>query len=221
MLCPRICSTEKDRRCVEYPCGEETAKTQDAKALSSAVKDRRKDRAAKFAVPLPKVRGIAEEEMFKVLKTGKSKSKSWKRMVSKPTFVGEAFTRKPVKLERFIRPMGLRMNKAHVTHREFRASCGASADRIAELKATFQLPILGVKKNPQSPLYTSLGVLSRGTILEVGTSDLGLVTSSGKVVWSKYAQVTNNPGEWPFVLAMLWEEIPRRRGLWNWYGWSS
>ena len=71
----------------------------DAKALSSAVKDRRKDKAAKFAVPLPKVRGIAEEEMFKVIKTGKSKGKSWKRMVSKPTFVGENFTRKPVKLE--------------------------------------------------------------------------------------------------------------------------
>jgi len=34
---------------------------QDAKALSSAIKDRRKDRAAKYAVPLPKVRGIAEE----------------------------------------------------------------------------------------------------------------------------------------------------------------
>lgn len=33
----------------------------DAKALSSAIKDRRKDRAAKYAVPLPKVRGIAEE----------------------------------------------------------------------------------------------------------------------------------------------------------------
>jgi ribosome biogenesis protein NSA2 len=50
-------------------------------------------------VPLPKVRGIAEEEMFKVIKTGKHKGKSWKRMVNKATFVGESFTRKPVKLE--------------------------------------------------------------------------------------------------------------------------
>lgn len=151
----------------------------DAKALSSAIKDRRKDRAAKYAVPLPKVRGIAEEEMFKVIKTGKHKQKSWKRMVNKATFVGEGFTRKPVKLERFIRPMGLRMKVANVTH--------------PELKTTFQLPILGVKKNPQSPLYTSLGVLTKGTILEVNVSELGLVTTSGKVVWSKYAQVTNNP----------------------------
>jgi ribosome biogenesis protein NSA2 len=56
--------------------------------------------------------------MFKVIKTGKHKSKSWKRMVNKATFVGENFTRKPVKLERFIRPMGLRMKVANVTHRE-------------------------------------------------------------------------------------------------------
>jgi ribosome biogenesis protein NSA2 len=91
---------------------------QDAKALSSAIKDRRKDRAAKYSVPLPKVRGIAEEEMFKVIKTGKHKGKSWKRMVNKATFVGEGFTRKPVKLERFIRPMALRMTKANVTHRK-------------------------------------------------------------------------------------------------------
>src|SRR6267154_2416264 len=89
----------------------------DAKALSSAIKQKRKDKAAKYAVPLPKVRGIAEDEMFKVLKTGKSKSKSWKRMVTKATFVGEGFTRKPVKMERFVRPMALRYKKANVTHR--------------------------------------------------------------------------------------------------------
>jgi ribosome biogenesis protein NSA2 len=89
----------------------------DAKALSTAIKQKRKDKAAKYAVPLPKVRGIAEDEMFKVLKTGKSKSKSWKRMVTKATFVGEGFTRKPVKMERFVRPMALRYKKANVTHR--------------------------------------------------------------------------------------------------------
>ena len=89
----------------------------DAKALSSAIKQKRKDKAAKYTVPLPKVRGIAEDEMFRVVKTGKSKSKSWKRMVTKATFVGEGFTRKPVKLERFIRPMALRYKKANVTHR--------------------------------------------------------------------------------------------------------
>jgi ribosomal protein S8E len=32
---------------------------------------------------------------------------------------------------------------------------------------TVQLPILGVKKNPQQPLYTQLGVLTKGTIIEV------------------------------------------------------
>ena len=89
----------------------------DAKALSSAIKQKRKDKAAKYAVPLPKVRGIAEEEMFKVMRTGKSKKKAWKRMVTKATFVGEGFTRKPVKMERFVRPMALRYKKANVTHR--------------------------------------------------------------------------------------------------------
>ena len=96
----------------------------DAKALSAAVKERRKDKAARYAVPLPQVRGLAEDETFKVVKTGKRKSKGWKRMVTKATFVGESFTRKPPKLERFIRPMGLRYRKAHITHREYRIAVG-------------------------------------------------------------------------------------------------
>ncbi|KAI9605971.1 hypothetical protein H4Q26_004342 [Puccinia striiformis f. sp. tritici PST-130] len=150
-----------------------------AKALSSALKEKRKEKAGKYSVPLPKVRGIAEDEVFKVMKTGKRKQKAWKRMVTKATFVPENFTRKPVKMERFIRPMGLRVKKANITH--------------PELQATFQLPIIGVKKNPQSPMYTQLGVLTKGTVIEVNVSELGLVTTGGKVVWAKYAQVTNNP----------------------------
>jgi ribosome biogenesis protein NSA2 len=168
----------------------------DAKALSSAIKQKRKDKAAKYAVPLPKVRGIAEDEMFKVLKTGKSKSKAWKRMVTKATFVGEGFTRKPVKMERFIRPMALRYKKANVTHRKLQFyKCIAPIHQlvIADLKATFQLQILGVKKNPQSPMYTQLGVMTKGTVIEVNVSELGLVTAGGKVVFGKYAQITNNP----------------------------
>ncbi|KAK5159168.1 Ribosome biogenesis protein [Oleoguttula sp. CCFEE 6159] len=151
-----------------------------AKALSSAIKQRRSEKAAKFAVPLPKVRGIAEEEMFKVVKTGKKTAKkSWKRMITKPTFVGNDFTRRPVKYERFIRPMGLRYKKANVTH--------------PELGVTVQLPIISVKKNPQNPMYTQLGVLTKGTIIEVNVSELGMVTAGGKVVWGRWAQVTNNP----------------------------
>ncbi|KAF8271518.1 hypothetical protein EI94DRAFT_1698069 [Lactarius quietus] len=136
----------------------------DAKALSTAIKQKRKDKAAKYAVPLPKVRGIAEDEMFKVMRTGKSKKKSWKRMVTKATFVGEGFTRKPVKMERFVRPMALRYKKANVTHQES--------------------PI---------PHVHALGVLTKGTVIEVNVSELGMVTAGGKVVFGKYAQVTNNP----------------------------
>ena len=50
-------------------------------------------------------------------------------------------------------------------------------------QATFQLEILGVKKNPQSTVYTSLGVITKGTVIEVNVSELGLVTNTGKVVW--------------------------------------
>jgi ribosomal protein S8E len=77
-------------------------------------------------------------------------------MVTKATFVGPGFTRKPPKYERFIRPTGLRFTKAHVTH--------------PELKCTFNLEIIGVKKNPNGPTYTSLGVITKGTIIEVNPS---------------------------------------------------
>lgn len=152
---------------------------QKGKLLSNMIKQKRKEKAGKWSVPLPQVRGIAEDEMFKVVRTGKRMKKQWKRMVTKATFVGESFTRKPPKYERFIRPMALRFKKAHVTH--------------PELQATFCLPIIGVKKNPQSPMYTQLGVITKGTVIEVNVSELGLVTTSGKVIWGKYAQVTNNP----------------------------
>lgn len=150
-----------------------------SKILSNTLKQKRNEKAGKWDVPLPKVRPIAEDEMFKVIKTGKRQKKQWKRMVTKATYVGDSFTRKPPKYERFIRPMGLRFKKANVTH--------------PELKTTFFLDIIGVKKNPSSQLFTQLGVITRGTVIEVNVSELGLVTNSGKVVWGKYAQVTNNP----------------------------
>lgn len=150
-----------------------------SKVLSNMIKQKRKEKAGKWNVPLPAVRGIAQDEVFKAIKTGKKGKKSWKRMITKMTFVGEGFTRKPPKFERFIRPTALRAKKANVTH--------------PELKTTFQLPIIGVKKNPSSPLYTQLGVLTKGTVIEVNVSELGLVTTGGKVVWGKYAQITNNP----------------------------
>merc|ERR1711871_1162361 len=136
-----------------------------AKVLSNSVKQKRKEKAGKWEVPIPKVRPMAEDEIFKVVKSGKRKKKSWKRLVTKATFVPPDFTRKPPKYERFIRPMGLRYKKAHVTH--------------PELQATFCLDILGVKKNPQSATYTALGVLTKGTVIEVNVSDLGLVTPTG------------------------------------------
>lgn len=147
-----------------------------AKVLSNTIKQKRKEKAGKWEVPIPKVKPVADDEMFKILKTGKKNQKAWKRMVTKCTFVGDSFTRKAPKYERFIRPSGLRMKKANVTH--------------PELQTTFQLDIIGVKKNPSSQIYTNLGVLTKGTVLEVNVSELGLVTTTGKVAWGKMAQVT-------------------------------
>jgi ribosome biogenesis protein NSA2 len=43
------------------------------------------------------------------------------------------------------------------------------------------------------PPPQQLGVMTKGTIIEVNVSELGLVTAGGKVVWGKFAQITNNP----------------------------
>jgi ribosome biogenesis protein NSA2 len=77
---------------------------------------------------------MTEAEMFQVVRTGKTKKRAWKRKINKMTFVGENFTRKPPKFERYIRPSGLRCKKANVTH--------------PELKTTLLLNILSLKKNP-------------------------------------------------------------------------
>lgn len=160
-----------------------------AKELSSKIKQKRKEKAAKYTVPIAKVEGVSEADVFGVVASGKRKNKHWKRMVNRPCFVGQDFTRKAPKFERFIRPMSMRLTKAHVSH--------------PELKTTFNLPILSVKKNPHSEVFTSLGVLSKGTIVEVNVSDLGIVDASGQVVWGKYAQITNNPENDGCVNAVL------------------
>ena len=84
------------------------------------VKQKRKEKAGKWEVPIPAVKAQSEADVFKVLKSGQTRRKGWKRMVTKMTFVGENFTRKPPKFERFIRPMALRVKKAHITHPELK-----------------------------------------------------------------------------------------------------
>merc|ERR1712186_163105 len=88
------------------------------KVLSNMIKQKRKEKAGKWQVPIPKVKAMTEDEMFKILRTGKRKKKAWKRIVNKVCFVGEDFTRKNPKFERFIRPSSMRFKKAHVTHPE-------------------------------------------------------------------------------------------------------
>ena len=74
-----------------------------------------------------------------------------------------------------------------------------------------------MKKNPQSPTFTNLGVITKGTIVEVrvhvppsrsyyslhlsknfvlfllqvNISELGLVTQSGKVIWGKITSISS------------------------------
>lgn len=115
-----------------------------AKELSSKVKQKRKEKAAKYNVPIAKVEGLSEADVFGVVSSGKRKNKHWKRMVNRPCFVGSDFTRKGPKFERFIRPMSMRITRAHVSH--------------PDLKTTFNLPILSIKKNPHSEIFTNLGI---------------------------------------------------------------
>lgn len=160
-----------------------------ARDINNKIKQQRQEKGSKYAVPIPKIQALPEKEVFGVVTSGKRKSRHWKRMVTKPCFVGSEFTRKPPKYERFIRPMAMRFKTAHVSH--------------PELNATFNLKIIGLKKNPHSEVYTGLGILSKGTIIEVDVSQLGLVNGAGKVVWGKYAQVTNKPENDGCVNAVL------------------
>ena len=72
------------------------------KILSNMVKQKRKEKAGKWSVPIAKVKSMSEAEMFSIIKTGKRGKKTWKRMINKATFVPEDFTRKPPKFERYI-----------------------------------------------------------------------------------------------------------------------
>ena len=58
-------------------------------------------------------------------------------------------------------------------------------------------------------MYTQLGVLTKGTVIEVNVSELGMVTAGGKVVFGKYAQVTNNPENDGCINAVLRESHPQ------------
>ena len=61
-----------------------------AKVLSNSIKQKRKEKAGKWSVPIPKVRPVGEDEVFKVMKSGKRQKKQWKRMVNKVRARGAA-----------------------------------------------------------------------------------------------------------------------------------
>ena len=47
------------------------------------IKQKRKQKAGKWKVPIEKMKAMTEDEIFKVLKNGKRKQKAWKRMITK------------------------------------------------------------------------------------------------------------------------------------------
>jgi ribosome biogenesis protein NSA2 len=47
--------------------------------------------------------------------------------------------------------------------------------------------------------------MTKGTVIEVNVSELGMVTAGGKVVFGKYAQITNNPENDGCINAVLRE----------------
>lgn len=57
------------------------------KVLSNMIKQKRKEKAGKWKVPIERVRPMCEAEMFKVIKSGKRKKKAYKRLINKATFV--------------------------------------------------------------------------------------------------------------------------------------
>ncbi|ELW61395.1 Ribosome biogenesis protein NSA2 like protein [Tupaia chinensis] len=61
-----------------------------AKVLSNMIKQKWKEKAGRWEVPLSEVRAQGETEELKVIRTGKGKKKAWKRMVPKVCFVGDA-----------------------------------------------------------------------------------------------------------------------------------
>jgi hypothetical protein len=52
-----------------------------AKVLSNTIKQKRKEKAGKWDVPIPKVKPISDDEMFKVMQSGKRQSTWWPTVV--------------------------------------------------------------------------------------------------------------------------------------------
>jgi ribosome biogenesis protein NSA2 len=50
-----------------------------AKALSNMIKQKRKEKAGKWSVPLPKVKAMGEDEVMKIVRSGKTKRKLFLR----------------------------------------------------------------------------------------------------------------------------------------------
>lgn len=78
---------------------------------------------------------------------------------NRPFVVGPDFTRRVVKYERFIRPMGLRYKKAHVTHPELKGKLQITGNRESFLLPFKSQSDIGFP----AALIRSKGLLTRRT----------------------------------------------------------
>jgi len=72
--------------------------TSTAKILSNMIKQKRKEKAGKWNVPIPKVRPMAEAEIFRVIRTGKRKKKTMEKNDHKSDFCRRLFYKKTTQI---------------------------------------------------------------------------------------------------------------------------
>jgi len=62
---------------------------------------------------------------------------------------------------------------------------GIAIQNNSTLGVSLTVPILAVKKNPQSRLVTDLAVFTIGAVIEVNIQELGFTPTNGKVPWGR------------------------------------
>lgn len=123
----------------------------------------------------PNVHAQGETEVWKVFQTGKRNNKAWKRLFTKVCFPGNGFLENPLNMRDFRRPMGLHCPNAHATHSEW--------------KATFHLPIAGVKNESLIPATYYFGCYYQRYGHQDESEGVGHVTQEGERIWGKHARV--------------------------------
>jgi len=137
------------------------------------IKQKRKEKVGKWEVPINKVKAVSEAEAFKVA--------SIDSIIDRHLPGGQVGQDETQGLEAHGHEGLLRAGDVHAQAAEVRAihptygiaiqegarhtprAAGARCRSITHtfLQTTFQLPLIGVKKNPTSATYTNLGIITK------------------------------------------------------------